>query len=280
MDRKCEIKAKDHLYRIGLFAQMNHVSVKALRFYEEQGLLIPRSIDEETGYRYYTLSQMEKLHRILALKEVGFTLEDIKKLNLTNDEEAFLINKKNEILNKIANLTLQLSKIEGYLHKGSSSLAYPIMIKKIPKVLCATLKRRIDGYEDLFTLMPEAGKLMEEAKCECAIPEYCFTNYLEDEYKEEKILVEVCESIVKKTQEVGDLKFKEFPEVEVASIYHKGPYSSLPKAYEAILRFIDENGYEIDGNIRENYIDGIWNKDSEEDWLTEIQIPVKVKRNC
>lgn len=275
MERKCDMKIKDHLYRIGLFAQMNHVSVKALRFYEEQNLLIPRSIDEETGYRYYTLSQMEELHRILALKEAGFTLDDIKRLNVSKDEESFLINKKNEILTKISNLTVQLSKIEGYLHKGSYPLAYPIMIKKIPSVICATLKRRIDGYEDLFTLMPEMGKLMEEAGCECALPEYCFTNYLEPGYKEDKILVEVCESIVKKEKEVGELKYKEFPEVEVASIYHKGPYALLPKAYSEILRFIDENGYEINGNIRENYIDGIWNKDSEDEWLTEIQIPIK-----
>lgn len=274
MDRKCEVKNKDHLYRIGLFAQMNRVSVKTLRFYEEQNLLLPRSIDEETGYRYYTLSQMEELHRILALKEAGFTLDDIKKLNGLKNEEAFLLDKKNEILTKIANLTFQLSKIEGYLHKGSYLLAYPIMIKKVPSVICATLERRIEGYEDLFTLMPEAGKLMEEAGCECALPEYCFTNYLETGYREDKILVEVCESVVKKTKEVGELKFKEFPEVEVASIYHKGPYASLSKAYGEILQFIDANGYEISGNIRESYIDGIWNKDNEDEWLTEIQIPV------
>ena len=48
-------------------------------------------------------------------------------------------------------------------------------------------------------------------------------------------------------------------------------------AYEMILQYIEENGYEIVGNIRENYIDGVWNKDSESDWLTEIQIPIKNK---
>ena len=65
----CAEKAADHLYRIGLFAQMNRITVKALRFYEEQGLLLPARIDEESGYRYYTMRQMEPLHRILALKE-------------------------------------------------------------------------------------------------------------------------------------------------------------------------------------------------------------------
>lgn len=70
----CAEKTADHLYRIGLFAQMNRITVKALRFYEEQGLLLPAKIDGESGYRYYTMSQMETLHRILALKEAGFTI--------------------------------------------------------------------------------------------------------------------------------------------------------------------------------------------------------------
>lgn len=56
---------------------------------------------------------------------------------------------------------------------------------------------------------------------------------------------------------------------------HKGPYTSIPKAFAAAIKFTEENGYEIIDSIRENYIDGMWNKDNEDDWLTEIQIPVK-----
>lgn len=51
----------------------------------------------------------------------------------------------------------------------------------------------------------------------------------------------------------------------------------VPKTYEVILRYIEENGYAICGNIRESYIDGIWNKESQEEWLSEIQIPVVKK---
>ena len=42
-----------------------------------------------------------------------------------------------------------------------------------------------------------------------------------------------------------------------------------------LLKYIEDNGYEICGNIRESYIDGVWNKESEEEWLSEIQIPVR-----
>ena len=73
----CHDKVESHLYKIGLFAQMNHTTVKTLRFYEERGLLKPAYVDQENGYRYYTLNQMATLHQITALKQAGFTLDDI-----------------------------------------------------------------------------------------------------------------------------------------------------------------------------------------------------------
>lgn len=274
----CETKEQDYLYRIGMFAQMNHTTVKTLRFYEEKGLLYPCKIDEETGYRYYTMSQMETLQRIMALKAAGFRIEDIKSLDNCDNETAFIIQKRKEILGKIAELTLQLSKLEGYLNGENGSLAAPVVIKKLPAVVCATMQRRIESYDCLFELMPEMGALMEEAECKCAVPEYCFTNYLEAGYKEENILVEVCQAVTERKMDCGELIFKEYEEVEVASIFHKGSYADFAKSYSAILKYIQDNGYRISGSIRENYIDGIWNKESEEEWLSEIQIPVaKIK---
>ena len=60
-----------------------------------------------------------------------------------------------------------------------------------------------------------------------------------------------------------------------ACIFHQGSYNTLHKTYAMLLQYIEENGYEICGNIRESYIDGVWNKDSDAEWLTEIQIPVQ-----
>ena len=273
----CPEKTADHLYRIGLFAQMNRITVKALRFYEEQGLLLPAKIDEESGYRYYTMSQMETLHRILALKEAGFTIEDMKHLNASGDERGFLLRKKNAILEKIAQLTLQLSRIDGYLMPKGHPLSAPVMVKTIPAVVCATMERRIDSYDALFDIMPELGGYMEDAGCVCALPEYCFTQYLEPGFQEAQILVEVCEAVTEKKADRGSLRFRTIPETRAACIYHKGSYRDFPKTYEVILRYIEENGYEICGNIRESYIDGVWNKDSEDEWLSEIQIPVVKK---
>lgn len=270
----CREKTKSHLYRIGMFASMNHITIKTLHFYEEQGLLHPAFVDGENGYRYYTMDQMETLHRITALKNAGLTLDDIRKLDQASDPTDFLMKKKAEIMAKIADLTKRLALIDGYMTDLGVFLDTPVLIKKIPKTIVASMQKRIESYDELFELMPQMGAEMERLGCKCALPEYCFTHYLEPGYRDEKILVETCEAVTEKEQDSELIRFKEIPEVQAACIFHKGSYRDFPKTYAALLKYIEENGYEICGNIRENYIDGVWNRDREEDWLSEIQIPV------
>lgn len=273
----CEVRENGTLYKIGMFAAMNHVTVKTLRFYEEQGLLMPAQINQENGYRYYTLSQMAVIHQITALKQAGFTLEEIARIRSGADEEGVLRKKKSELIAKIAELTRQIAVVDGFLSRQKTGLAAPVLVKTIPETTVAAMKTRLASYDSLFEVMPEMGALMEKAGCECALPEYCFTNYLEPGYKDEDILVEICEAVTGAKQEIGGLYFRTLPEIQAACIFHRGSYGTLPESYEAVLRFIEENGYEIAGAIRECYIDGVWNQDDDSGWLTEIQIPVRKK---
>ncbi|MDO4472187.1 MAG: MerR family transcriptional regulator [Bacillota bacterium] len=277
----CEPKASGTLYRIGMFAAMNHVTVKALRFYEEQGLLEPAFIQQENGYRYYTLNQIADLHQISALKQAGFTLEEIGAVRTGADEGTILLKKKAELMTKIAQLAGQVAVIDRYLAGNEACLAAPVLVKTIPECKVAYMQVRLDSYDCLFEKMPEMGALMERTGCLCALPEYCFTGYLEAEYKEEGILVEICEAVADAKAEsdaeaeAGELKFKTIPEVKAACIFHRGSYSRFPESYERVLRYIEENNLEICGPIRESYIDGVWNKDDESQWLSEIQVPVR-----
>lgn len=71
------------------------------------------------------------------------------------------------------------------------------------------------------------------------------------------------------TSQDSDLTFRQIEEVlEAVCTVHNG-------AYAAVIQFVENNGYRITGPFRESYIDGIWNKESEEEWLTEIQLPVE-----
>lgn len=270
-----EVKETGTLYKIGMFAAMNHVTVKTLRFYEEQDLLMPAVTNQENGYRYYTLSQMAVLHQITALKMAGFTLEEIAHIHSGADEEAVLRKKKSELIAKIAVLTQQIAVVDGYLSKKKTGLSHPVLIKTIPETTVAAMRVRLESYDSLFDVMPEMGALMEKAGCECALPEYCFTNYLEPGYKDEDILVEICEAVTGAKGEIGGLYFRTLPEIQAACMFHRGSYGALPESYETVLKYIEENGYEIAGAIRESYIDGVWNQEEESGWLTEIQVPVR-----
>lgn len=207
---------------------------------------------------------------------MGFSIDDIRKIMDGAEEKSFLLLKKQEILKEIAVLTDKLSQVESYLARESINLSAPVLVKEIPQVIVCTMKRRIKSYDALFELMPQMGAQMELSDCKCAQPAYCFTHYLEPEYKEEDILVEICEAVTEKKPDSGDIVFKVFPKVPTAAcIFHKGSYNTLHNSYAMLLQYIEENGYEICGNIRESYIDGVWNKETENEWLTEIQIPVK-----
>ena len=117
--------------------------------------------------------------------------------------------------------------------------------------------------------------LMEKAGCVCALPEYCFTCYPEPCLKDEGITAEICEAVTKAKRSTGKLRFKTLPETSAACIFHRGSYNTLPESYERLLRYIEDNGYGIAGEVRESYIDGVWNREDERDWLSEIQIPLK-----
>lgn len=270
-----EEKEPPRLYKIGMFAAMNHVTIKTLRYYDEQGLLKPTYVDEINGYRYYLASQIADLHQILALKNMGFSIEDIRAILNGKSEKELLMAKKQEILKELAELTAKLAQVESYLAEENLDLSAPVLIKCIPEVIVATMEERIDTYDALFEVMPKMGAEMERLGCVCAEPDYCFTHYLEEGYKEEQILIETCEAVTEVKDDSELVRFKVFPEIkEAACIFHKGSYDTFPKSYEILLKFIEENGYEICGNIRESYIDGVWNKESEKEWLSEIQIPV------
>lgn len=274
---QCERKEDTIYYKIGLFSKMNRVTIKALRHYDEIGLLKPAAIEKFTGYRYYTSEQLPLLHQILALREMGFTLDEIKKVQGGTPEKDLLMQKRLELLKRIAQDTLRLSQVESYLVKNDGeSAGYHVILKELPQVIVASLRTTIPNYDALFSAVPPMGAEMKRLGCVCAVPEYCFNIYHDGEYRETDIDVEICEAVTAVKEDSEMLKFKVIDRVKnAACVLHKGPYEGFPNAYNAVLKWLERNGYEIIDHPRESYIDGVWNKDSPADWLTEIQFPVK-----
>jgi len=268
------------MLKIGEFSKINRVTVKTLRLYDELDLLKPISVDEFTGYRFYETSQLPQIQKIISLKQIGFSLMEIAEiLNNNHDFLSMLIIKEQEIKNEIKGDRDKLARIKSYIdgQKKEKSMDHHVVIKELPEVIVASRRLIIKDYNQLFRVAPEMGEMMKAQNLKCRVPEYCFNIYHDGEYKEKDIDVEICEAVVAAGTETDDLKFKSFPSVEAACIFHKGPYENLGKSYGILINWLKDNKYEPADFFRESYIDGCWNKDDPSDWLTEIQVPIKKK---
>jgi DNA-binding transcriptional MerR regulator len=270
------------VYQIGLFSKINHITTKTLRHYDEIGLLKPDHVDYITGYRFYTSEQLPRLHQILALKQLGLSLNEIKEI-IENPVsiEVFLKLKERELKEELLREKQRLKEVRTWIKriKGEKDMSYSPIMKELPQVIVASMRTTVPSYNTYFDIVPKMGEEMKRQGAVCQEnPEYCFTIYHDGEYKETDIDVEVCEAVHKACEDSEMVKYKTMHTVKTAAcVLHKGPYKSIRDAYIFLFRWIKDNNYEIDGNPRESYIDGIWNKDDENEWLTELQIPVRQK---
>lgn len=261
---------------------MSKTTVKTLRYYDEIGILKPEGVDRFTSYRLYTTNQLLKLHQIQAYRQMGLTIENIKDILNGGKVETVLFARKTELLDQIVRSQEQLSRIEFMLSGKQEDLimSYQAIVKELPECIVYSKKLTVPDYNSYFKVIPAIGEQVTKQypDLECSKPEYCFICYPEGEYKEKDINIEFCEAVTKMREDFDDIKFKKIEKVTAVSVMHKGEYAGLGGAYAYVFKWIEENGYTVIDSPRENYIDGIWNKDKEEDWLTELQIPVKMGR--
>lgn len=263
------------MLKIGEFSKLSFLTVKALRFYEKEGLLVPAAVDEYSGYRYYETEQLVTAARIKAYRQIDLSIEEIREILKGEDEKAILERKRNSLIEKQHDIARCLSIINMIME--GDNMKYQATVKDIPEVIVYYSEKRLAHVSDKMTYIPQCGAECMELNpgLKCRVPEYEFVEYLDEEYSEENVLIRHSEAVEGFGVENENIKFRKVPETKVLSIYHKGSYEELGNAYAFIMKYAEDNGYDAAGPARECYIDGIWNKESEEDWLTEIQLPIE-----
>lgn len=263
---------------IGEFSKMAKTTIKTLRHYDEIEILVPAYVDKNTKYRFYKSEQLWKIHQIQSLRQIGLSLEEVRTILNGGDSIAILEQRKKTINQQLMEAKDQLSRIDFILlgKEEETFMDYQASIKELPECIVYSKRMVVPGYDSYFELIPALGeKVMNKyPDLKCAVPEYCFIIYHDGEYKEKDINVEYCESVDQLKEDFDGIKFKKMPASEAVSVMHKGDYSDLSQAYAYAFKWIEENGYRVIDKPRESYIDGIWNKDSKDEWLTELQIPV------
>ncbi len=267
--------------KIGEFSQMMQVTVKTLRHYEQKGLLLPDEVDEWTGYRYYCIDQMQKLNSIRELQRLGFSLEEIKDLyddhshKPSIDQLSEKIDDTERQLKQLLARRAQLLEWRGSLKEMNSMEKFSI--QSLPEIIVASHRETIPSYESLGLLcVNKIGPEMQRLGCKCPPPGYCFTVEHNKEYTPTNIDIEYCEQVEEMGTDSAIIQFKRISEVPVAiSMKHYGPYDRFYQSYVELFKYIEEQGYRIAGQPRCCYIDGAWNQEDPEKWLSIIQVPVE-----
>lgn len=268
------------MFKIGDFAKLNRVSVSALRFYDTAGLLKPTKIDDFSGYRYYSADQMPRLNRILTLKEMGFSLDEILLiLDRDNPKDSFALLmelKYKEIQGKIKeeqDRLLKLKTFMDYYKQEEAMMKYDILLKKVDTIKVAGIRDMVADYGAQGPLWEELVSYIERNKVKIVPP--CMAIYYAEPADKSLVDIQVVEPIAGNLLGNERITVGELEEVlQMAYVVHKGSYKTTSLAYEAITKWIQDNGYEINGPIRELYLKGEWDCQTEEDYITEIQIPV------
>jgi DNA-binding transcriptional MerR regulator len=270
------------MLRIGDFSKLSQVSVKALRYYDEIGLLKPARVDDFTGYRYYSASQLPTLNRIIALKNLGFSLSDIVQLtadNLTAEQmNDRLRQKQNAIRQRLAEEQDRLKRLNAWLEhavKREAMTDFEVTIKKLPAIHVATLRRIIPSYYQTGELWQEFCQPMD-IWTEAAAETPPFTICHDTEYHERDVDVEIAIPIKRGARVPESATLRDLPPVEQAAcLTIHGGYENLKDANFAMMRWIEQNGYQMAGPDRELYIKGPGEGVNPAEYVTEIQFPVE-----
>ncbi|MGN0316577.1 MAG: MerR family transcriptional regulator [Lachnospira sp.] len=263
------------MLKIGDFSKLSHITVKALRYYEKEGLLIPESVDEWTGYRFYSTSQLETAAKIKSYRQLDLSIDEIKAVFKGTDIKNILEQKAEDLKKQQNDIDVRLSIIKHILE--DDNMKYQVTVKEIPETIVYCSEVKLPKYSDIMQYIPAIGaecvKLNPDLKC--AEPPYEFCEYLDEEHKDTDVLIRHNEAVINFGNENEHIKFKKIPATKVLSIFHKGAYDQISEAYAFIMNYANDNGYKVSGLSRECYIDGIWNKESVDEWLTEIQLPIE-----
>jgi DNA-binding transcriptional MerR regulator len=252
-----------------------------LRHYDEIGLLKPAAVDELTGYRYYSVVQLPRLNRILALKDLGLSLEQIDRVlsGLTLEQlREMLSMKQAEVEKQLAEEQTRLERINVRLRQielEDSMSDIAVVLKSVPPMLIASRSVTIPTSSAVPAYLNAAfAEALAYARRHgaqdtgpCLAVWHQAADILANEVAEAAIPID---RAVPSTDQV---RVYELPRAQVASVVHHGAFENFRQEHTAVFAWLEANGYRIAGPYREIYMN--YDSGNMADSATEIQYPVE-----
>lgn len=269
---------------IGEFARYLGVSVRMLRHYDALGLLVPARVDPLTGHRRYTAAQLDRGNRLIALKELGFTLEQIgpaldAQLSVA-ELRAMLLLRRAQVADQIAADHARLAEIERRLRsiEGGAMLQLEFVEKALPAVRVAQIVDSVADHQEIGAKIgPMFGRLaavLAESGVDLDQPGLSWYRMLDDQL-EFGAAFPVSFAEPTPAMAAADVQVATLDAVERAvTVLHHGNIESVGETWQALIRHVmDDKGEEITGPSREVYLHMPMDQDPAT-WVTEVQQPV------
>jgi DNA-binding transcriptional MerR regulator len=269
------------LFSIGEFSQISGLSVKALRFYDEKGLLKPARVDAVTDYRYYDAACAERARVIARLRELQFSLDDIARILAECGDESDLLEALRRQQRAIAERMRADRKVVGLLEKmiaqetraaelvkGSS---FKVEEKQLEPMLVAGVRMK-GRYEECgrgFAAVARAtGRHLGGTP---------FCLHHDGEYREEDANFETCIPLKREVPPKGEVFVRVLPGTRCVALLYQGPYAQLGRSYQKLLAEAKRRGFVVQLPTREVYHKGpgMIFKGNPMRYLTEIQLPIQ-----
>jgi DNA-binding transcriptional MerR regulator len=267
---------------IGDFARLGQVSPRMLRHYDDIGLLQPARVDPQTGYRHYDVTQLRQLHRLLALRDLGFTLEQVRSM-LDDDPpveqlRGMLRLRRAQIEQDIAEEQARLRRVEAHLHalEGTITMSsLDVAIKTTDPVRVAEASATAPGFGSdnlgpaFERLIPHVLTHLERTGVKPGIQIAWYDEPADDGSVVLHAGFDIGDQSSPETEHV---RVTELPRIKVASVVHRGSMDNVGTVYEALVRWIYDSGNELGGRSRELYHQ--WDYANPAAGVTELQMPV------
>lgn len=266
------------MIRIGDFSALTHVSVRTLRFYDETGLLRPVHTESGSGYRFYSASQLPRLHRILALKDLGFSLEQIAAILdggvSAGELRGMLILRKTEQQDKVRQEHERLTRLETRLRliEKENEMTPDVILKDVPRQWIASVRSTIPTYSSIGPLYGEIFQALGPK----AMNGVAVAIWHDREHKDSDVDAEAGVFLQGPAAASGRVQVYELPPARVASMIHAGAYNRLYEAHGALVKWLEANGLRLAGPARELYLKLSQPvRQDDESYVTELQHPVE-----
>ncbi|MET9337170.1 MerR family transcriptional regulator [Nonomuraea sp. NPDC003804] len=269
------------MFSIGDFARLGLVSVRMLRHYDAIGLLRPAHVDPVTGYRSYQAGQLARLNRVVALKDLGFTLEQVGSIlddRVSTEELHGMVRLRRAQL--AAQISADLARLRGVearlraIEKEGAMSADDVVVKKVAPVRVAQLSARAASYdtEDIGPVIKPLYRQIRERLGAAGVPMQGpgIAYYLAED--DGSVTVHATFPVNLGAGEVHDFEVVDLPGIETAAtIIHRGPMENVGPTFQTLAHWIEENGYQALGLAREVSLHCPPDMD---EWVHELQMEI------